>query len=251
MPPNEAAAILYLSRPVVQNSAHFLCNVADSCKMLAVKTLSENVLNRKRYDTRYLALANSSASTNVLKGLLSFMQRRHGCHGPIDHQQLDVFLDRINAVKPEVYGAQLPLELIRQSFDYDGWYDSTKLEFQRVADTTIVADIRPVGGGLFSVPELVLCHFIFILVPRYLSDWIIGNLSQLFRHHIAEHCEAVRGIHAQASRAYTFIYLLFLHLFLNNALIHHYQFLVSFVPFFRHGLFLKRLEPLQWTETHL
>jgi hypothetical protein len=206
VPTNEGAAILYISRLAVQNNAHLLLHGTESCKTLALKTLSENVLDRKRYDARYLALANSSTSSNVVKGLRSFMQRRHGCYGPLDNQKLIIFLDNLSAVKPEVYGAQPPLELIRQFFDYGGWYDPSKLEFQRVAETTILAAMGPAGGGLFSIPERVLRHFIFVHVPRYNSDSITEILSGLLRHHLADYSQPVRTIHPQVSRACTFIY---------------------------------------------
>jgi dynein heavy chain, axonemal len=47
----------------------------------------------------------------------------------------------------ETYGAQPPIELLRQWFDQGGWYDRKELVFRRIIDITMVASMGPPGGG--------------------------------------------------------------------------------------------------------
>lgn len=47
----------------------------------------------------------------------------------------------------EEYGAQPPIEILRQWFDQDGWYDRKELTFRKIIDVTMVCSMGPPGGG--------------------------------------------------------------------------------------------------------
>lgn len=51
--------------------------------------------------------------------------------------------------KKEEYGAQPPIELIRQWLDHKGWYDRSQKEkpFMRIEDIIFVSAMGPPGGG--------------------------------------------------------------------------------------------------------
>ena len=169
IPTNKAAATLYISKLLIHHEYHMLLFGPESSKTLLAKCLMNDVLDKK-FDSRFLPLSHCSTSTNVIKVLRSFMQKRHGCYGPLDNQKLVIFLDNLNSVKPEVFGAQPPLELIRQFFDYEGWYDTSKIEFQHVVDTTLIATMGKPGGGLYSISSRLLRHFFFVSLAKYRNE---------------------------------------------------------------------------------
>jgi dynein heavy chain len=69
----------------------------------------------------------------------------------------------------EKYGAQPPCELLRQTIDAGGFYDTKKLLFKVVKDTRFIAACAPPGGGRNAVSPRLFRHFNMIWVPELSS----------------------------------------------------------------------------------
>ena len=62
-----------------------------------------------------------------------------------------LFVDDVNMPARETYGAQPPVELLRQFQDFKGFYDRKKLFWKDIEDTTICTACAPPGGGRRAV----------------------------------------------------------------------------------------------------
>ncbi|XP_039313454.1 dynein heavy chain 1, axonemal [Solenopsis invicta] len=98
-------------------------------------------------------------------------KRRRGIYGPPILKRQIFFIDDLNMPVPDIYGAQPPIELIRQFMDFSGWYDKTEIgSFRLIEDMNFVAAMGPPGGGRNPITARLLRHFHIIAFPEMEDD---------------------------------------------------------------------------------
>ncbi|KAL0879698.1 hypothetical protein ABMA27_003413, partial [Loxostege sticticalis] len=124
----------------------------------------------------FSARTSANQTQDVIDSKLE--RRRRGVFGPPPTKRQVFFIDDLNMPALEVYGAQPPIELLRQFMDFSGWYDRTNIgEFKMLVDVGIVAAMGPPGGGRNPVTMRLMRHFHYVSFTEmeYASKYAIFN----------------------------------------------------------------------------
>jgi dynein heavy chain len=130
---------------------------------------------------------NFSAQTGVnqVQDLLDskFEKRRRGVFGPPAGKKFVIFIDDLNMPKKEYYGAQPPIELIRQWMDYKGWYNRKELKANEIIDIVHVSAMGPPGGGRTEISGRLTRHYNTIAAADMSRESISNIFSTILEYY--------------------------------------------------------------------
>lgn len=87
-------------------------------------------------------------------------KRKKGVYGPPNRKTAIVFIDDLNMPRKEEWGAQQPIELIRQYLDHKAWYImKLNKEYTFIEDLIILGAMGPPGGGRNEITNRLVRHF--------------------------------------------------------------------------------------------
>ncbi|KAL7754338.1 hypothetical protein RI367_000319 [Sorochytrium milnesiophthora] len=147
-------------------------------KSVIVQDLLTRVGKANNYicvNLNYSAQTSSSMTQQYFE--LKLEKKRKNTLGAPQNSRIVVFIDDLNMPKPDTYGAQPPIELLRQFLDFGGFYDREKLFWKTIEDISLVAACAPPGGGRNVVTPRLLRHFNLLCIPMP-SD---ASLARIFR----------------------------------------------------------------------
>ena len=108
---------------------------------------------------------------------INLTKRRKGVLGPDLGKTCIIFIDDLNMPMKENYGAQPPIEILRQIIDRKEIYDLKNRELKKLEDLLFIGAMGHPGGGRTYLSERFMRHFTLINLTEYSEE----TLEHIFR----------------------------------------------------------------------
>lgn len=142
-------------------------------KSFYIQDMMMKKLRGEAYLPNFITFTARTTAAQTQELVISkLFKRRKGHYGPMGDAQCVCFIDDVNMPAKEIYGAQPAIELLRQFFDHEYWYDLKEPEVVKVYDTMFICAMAPPGGSRQEIYPRFLRHFNLYEISEFSNDSI-------------------------------------------------------------------------------
>eukprot|EP01022_Parablepharisma_sp_SALTPOND_P023040 TRINITY_DN476_c0_g1_i1.p1 TRINITY_DN476_c0_g1~~TRINITY_DN476_c0_g1_i1.p1 ORF type:complete len:4333 (+),score=667.47 TRINITY_DN476_c0_g1_i1:7842-20840(+) len=159
-------------------------------KSVYVKNTLLTRLSQNKYRTVEIGFSAQTSAIMTQELIEGKLETRRKEMGPPVGTKCVIFVDDLNMPKKEQYGAQPPIELLRQYKDQGGWFNLKKeakdKPFMLIKETLLIAAMGEPGGGRTFITPRFQRHFNVIAFAEFddntmkkifskILDWYFSN----------------------------------------------------------------------------
>ncbi|KAL7390222.1 hypothetical protein ABVT39_017308 [Epinephelus coioides] len=117
-------------------------------------------------------------------------RRRKGVFGPPVGKKYIIYIDDLNMPAKEIYGAQPPVELLRQWIDHHHWYDKKDTSRLNIVDMLFMSAMGPPGGGKNDITGRFTRHLNIITIDSFDDETLTKIFSSITDWHFSKGFDA-------------------------------------------------------------
>ncbi|GFQ90622.1 dynein heavy chain 7, axonemal [Trichonephila clavata] len=141
-------------------------------------------LDKDVFVPSFIAFSTQTSAGQAQDIIMSKLEkRRKGIFGPPFGKRCVIFIDDLNMPAVEIYGAQPPIELLRQFFDHGMWYEKKEKSEIHLVDTQFIAAMGLPGGARNNITPRLMRHFGVIGVNAFTTSTMNAIFSSVMNIH--------------------------------------------------------------------